>query len=178
VVGCGGGDAIREWLPQALACPRLVIDADGLNALAHDPALQRLTQRRQARGWVTVLTPHPLEAARLLGIGTAEVMADRLGNARLLSERFGVITVLKGSGTVVAEPGGLPWINATGNARLATAGTGDVLAGMIGAALARPHDSSAEAVRRAVAAHGALADHWPAGPALTAGQLALAARPL
>lgn len=178
VVGCGGGDAIREWLPQALACPRLVIDADGLNALAHDPALQRLTQRRQARGWVTVLTPHPLEAARLLGIGTADVMADRLGNARLLSERFGVITVLKGSGTVVAEPGGLPWINATGNARLATAGTGDVLAGMIGAALARPHDSSAEAVRRAVAAHGGLADHWPAGPALTAGQLALAARPL
>lgn len=178
VVGCGGGDAIREWLPLALACPRLVIDADGLNALAHDPALQRLTQRRQARGWVTVLTPHPLEAARLLGVGTADVMADRLASARQLSERFGAITVLKGSGTVVTEPGGTPWINATGNARLATAGTGDVLAGLIGAALARTHDNSAALVRRAVAAHGALADHWPAGPALTAGRLALAARPL
>lgn len=178
VVGCGGGDAIREWLPLALACPRLVIDADGLNALAHDPALQRLTQRRQARGWVTVLTPHPLEAARLLDTGTANVMANRLGSARQLSERFGAITVLKGSGTVVAEPGGTPWINATGSARLATAGTGDVLAGLIGAALARPHDNSAQAVRRAVAAHGALADHWPDGPTLTAGRLALAARPL
>ena len=178
VMGCGGGEAIREWLPLALACPRVVIDADGLNALVRDPALRHLTRRRQARGWVTVLTPHPLEAARLLDTGTADVMADRLGSARQLSERFGAITVLKGSGTVVAEPGGTPWINATGNARLATAGTGDVLAGMIGAALARPHDNSAEAVRRAVAAHGALADHWPAGPALTAGRLALAAQPL
>ncbi|WP_288252298.1 NAD(P)H-hydrate dehydratase [uncultured Hydrogenophaga sp.] len=178
VVGCGGGEAIREWLSPALACPRLVIDADGLNALAHDPALQRLAQRRQARGWATVLTPHPLEAARLLGIGTAEVMADRLASARQLSERFSAIVVLKGSGTVVAEPGGTPWINATGNARLATAGTGDVLAGMIGAALARPHGNSAEAVRRAVAAHGALADRWPTGHALTAGRLALAAQPL
>ncbi|NIM43619.1 MAG: NAD(P)H-hydrate dehydratase [Hydrogenophaga sp.] len=178
VAGCGGGEAIREWLSLALACPRLVIDADGLNALAHDTALQRLTQRRQARGWVTVLTPHPPEAARLLGIGTAEVMADRLASARQLSERFGAIAVLKGSGTVVAEPGRAPWINATGNARLATAGTGDALAGMIGAALARPHDDAAEAVRRAVAAHGALADRWPEGAALTAGRLALAARPL
>lgn len=178
VVGCGGGDAIREWLPLALACPRVVIDADGLNALARDPALQHLTKRRHARGWVTVLTPHPLEAARLLDTGTANVMADRLGSARQLSERFGAITVLKGSGTVVAEPGGTPWINATGSARLATAGTGDVLAGMIGAALARAHNNSAEAVRRAVAAHGALADRWPAGPALTAGRLALAAQPL
>lgn len=178
VVGCGGGDAIREWLPLALACPRLVIDADGLNALALDPALQHLARRRQARGWATVLTPHPLEAARLLDTGTADVMADRLGSARRLSERFGAITVLKGSGTVVTEPDGTPWINATGNARLATAGTGDVLAGLIGAALARPHNNGAEAVRRAVAAHGALADHWPAGPALTAGRLALAVRPL
>ena len=112
------------------------------------------------------------------GIGTAEVMADRLASARQISERFGAIAVLKGSGTVVAEPGRAPWINATGNARLATAGTGDALAGMIGAALARPHDDAAEAVRRAVAAHGALADHWPEGAALTAGRLALAARPL
>ncbi len=178
VAGCGGGEAIREWMPQALVCPRLVIDADGLNALARDPTLQRLAARRAARGWLTVLTPHPLEAARLLGTSTAEVMADRLGAARQLTKRFGAVTVLKGSGTVVTEPGGAPWINATGNARLATAGTGDVLAGMIGAALARPHEHGADAVRRAVAAHGALADHWPADHTLTAGRLARAAQPL
>jgi NAD(P)H-hydrate repair Nnr-like enzyme with NAD(P)H-hydrate dehydratase domain len=85
--------------------------------------------------------------------------------------------VLKGSGTVVAAPGALPWINATGNARLATAGTGDVLAGMVGAALARGDRSAFGAACAAVAHHGALADAWPTDRALTADALARAVRP-
>ncbi|MBL0918194.1 MAG: NAD(P)H-hydrate dehydratase [Hydrogenophaga sp.] len=178
VAGCGGGDALRAWLPRCLnAASHLVLDADGLNALAQDPALQTLLGSRATRGWVTVLTPHPLEAARLLGTSTATVMADRLANADTLAQRYGAVVVLKGSGTVVAAPGRRPWVNATGNARLATAGTGDVLAGLIGAALARGDRDAFSAACAAVAHHGALADAWPPNRALTASALARAAQP-
>lgn len=178
VCGCGGGSAVVPWLPVALArSPRLVLDADALNAVAQDPGLQTLLSQRRARHWTTVLTPHPLEAARLLGCNTAEVMADRLAAAQRLAQRWGVICVLKGSGTVVAAPDTLPWINATGNALLATAGTGDVLAGLIGAALARDQEPAFLSTCRAVAQHGALADRWPADQALLAGRLAAAIRP-
>lgn len=133
VCGCGGGDAVREALPALLSqAARLVLDADALNAVAADSALQTLLAARAARGRQTVLTPHPLEAARLLGSTTAAVQADRLVAARALAERFGAVVVLKGSGSVVAAPGALPSVNPTGNALLATAGTGDVLAGWIG----------------------------------------------
>lgn len=173
VAGCGGGGSVRDWLPRALSrAPRLVLDADGLNVLAQDPALQAQLARRAARGWTTVLTPHPLEAARLLGSDTATVMADRLASARALAERWGVIAVLKGSGSVVCAPGQTPWINATGNALLGTAGTGDVLAGLIGAALARGDRTAFAATCAAVANHGTLADTWPTGETLTAGALA------
>lgn len=170
--GCGGGPQIAAWLPQVLAeAAQLVLDADALNALAADEGLQdRLRQRRQP----TVLTPHPLEAARLLGSSTAAVQADRLAAAQTLAERFGAVVVLKGSGTVVAAPGQAPAINPTGNARLATAGTGDVLAGFVAAHLAAG-SSACEAARHAVYQHGALADAWPAGQALTASALARAA---
>ena len=172
VCGCGGGDAVRDLLPRVLdASAALVLDADALNAIAADAVLQRRLGARAARP--TVLTPHPLEAARLLGIGTAEVQADRLRAARELAQRFGATVVLKGSGTIVAAPDETPVINPTGNARLATAGTGDVLAGMIGAALARgvaPMEASSQAVWR----HGERADHWPAAQPLTAGALARA----
>jgi hydroxyethylthiazole kinase-like uncharacterized protein yjeF len=178
VAGCGGGDDVRSWLPHCLgaACP-VVLDADGLNAVASDPALQSLLSLRAARGQATVLTPHPLEAARLLGCTTADVMADRVGQAKALAQRYGAVVVLKGSGTVVAAPGERPWINATGNARLATAGTGDVLAGMVGAALARGDRSAFGAACAAVAHHGSLADAWPTDQALTADALARAVRP-
>ena len=79
-----------------------------------------------------MLTPHPLEAARLLGVASAEVQADRLRAAQALAERFGCVVLLKGSGSVIATPGRVPHINPTGNAALASAGTGDVLAGWIG----------------------------------------------
>lgn len=175
VCGCGGGSAVADSLPRILsACPRLVLDADALNAVSSDNALRNLLMRRQSRGWTTVLTPHPLEAARLLGLTTREVMKDRLSAAHLLSEQLGAITVLKGSGTVVQVPGQIPAINASGNPALATAGTGDVLAGWIGAALGREADSPAMAVLDAVFHHGRLADRWVAerDQTLTADRLA------
>lgn len=172
VCGCGGGAAVRDPLPRILEEARaLVLDADALNAIAADGALQALLGARALTGRATVLTPHPLEAARLLGIGTAEVQADRLRAAQWLAERFGATIVLKGSGTIVAAAGETPAINPTGNARLATAGTGDVLAGMIGAALAAGAPAMA-ASREAVWLHGERADRWPASLPLTAGALA------
>ena len=121
-----------------------------------------------------MLTPHPLEAARLGGISVAEVQADRLNAARQLAERFGCVVVLKGSGTVIAAPGQATRVNSTGNALLSTAGTGDVLAGMLGALLANGMDVH-EAACRGVFEHGRRADVWAArrpGQLLTASELA------
>lgn len=172
VCGCGGGDAVRQVLPRVLEqAVRLVLDADALNHVAGDGGLQRVLQARAANGQVTVLTPHPLEAARLLGSSSADVQADRLHAARELAARFQCVAVLKGSGTVLAAPGRVPVINPTGNARLATAGTGDVLAGLIGAHLAGGL-SGFEAAARAVHAHGLVADRWQMSVTLTASQLA------
>ena len=133
VCGCGGGDAVAAALPALLAhAGALVLDADGLNAVARDPALQTLLSDRASRGQATVLTPHPLEAARLLGVDTAQVQGHRLAAARDLADRFNAVVVLKGSGTVTAAPAATCAINSTGNAALASGGTGDVLAGWIG----------------------------------------------
>ena len=166
VCGCGGGSAITGHLPLILtSCPTLVLDADALNAIAGDGVLRKALVGRAARDWVTVITPHPLEAARLLSTSTTEVMKDRLGAAHSLSEQLGVTTVLKGSGTVVQVPGETPRINASGNPALATAGTGDVLAGWIGASLAATTHRSVShsaAVMGAVFGHGLQADHWVA----------------
>ncbi len=173
--GCGGGDAVRGVLPALLSNARsLVLDADALNAIAADTNLQALLRARNARSdRPTVMTPHPLEAARLLGVGAGEVQSDRLGAARRLVERFGGVVVLKGSGTVIASASAPPRVNATGNARLATAGTGDVLAGMVAANLAQGYDALPAACD-AVWRHGALADGWRGDGALTAGALAAA----
>ena len=83
------------------------------------------------------MTPHPAEAARLTGTGTAAVQADRLGTALALAARFNAAIVLKGAGSVLAFPDGTWAINGTGNVGLASGGTGDVLAGMLGAMLAQ-----------------------------------------
>jgi hydroxyethylthiazole kinase-like uncharacterized protein yjeF len=172
VCGCGGGDAVRAHLPRVLSgAARLVLDADALNAVALDTQLQRLLRGRAARGWRTVLTPHPLEAARLLGTDSQSVQQDRLAAARQLAEAWRCTVVLKGSGTVLAAPGRMARINPTGNARLATAGTGDVLAGAIGAALAAGLPEH-EAAWQAVYLHGLCADAWPSGETLTASLLA------
>lgn len=172
VCGCGGGDAVRASLPRLLSlAARLVLDADALNALAADPSLATLLLARARRHLGTVLTPHPLEAARLLGSSTAEVQADRPSAARSLAGRFQCVVVLKGSGSIVAAPGHAPRINATGNASLATAGTGDVLAGWLGGRWAQ--SASAEPFSlavQAVAEHGAAAHPHALGP-MRAGDL-------
>ncbi len=174
VCGCGGGEAVPEVLPAVLArAARLVLDADALNAVASSAALQTALAKRAALRQGTILTPHPLEAARLLGCSAQAVQADRLAAAQSLAERFGCVCVLKGSGSVVAGPGRVPTINPTGNARLATAGTGDVLAGMLGAHWAEGKESFAAACS-AVYQHGRLADRWPADQALVASALAKA----
>ena len=172
VCGCGGGQAIAHVLPEIVSrAARLVLDADALNIIAAQAALHALVVARGQHGQPTVITPHPLEAARLLGLTTTEVQADRLNAAQQLADQFNCVAVLKGSGTVIAAPDRVPAINPTGNARLATAGTGDVLAGMVGAHLAAGA-SALRAASEAVYQHGQAADVWPAGLALTASALA------
>ena len=175
VCGCGGGDAVRHVLPQVLSqAPRLVLDADALNAIAVDTSLQTLllarSKRQTSAGLPTILTPHPLEAARLLGFSTAQVQADRLAAAQTLADRFGCVVILKGAGSVIAAPGLTPYINANGNAKLATAGTGDVLAGMVGAHLAASQDAFQSACT-ATHRHGLAADTWSTANTLTASEL-------
>jgi hydroxyethylthiazole kinase-like uncharacterized protein yjeF len=132
VCGCGGGTTVDRWLPQMLArAGRLVLDADALNAVARNEDLKHALRARRGKGLATVLTPHPLEAARLLGVSVQQIQASRLNAALQLSARYASTAVLKGSGTVIASPGLLPEINITGNGALATAGTGDVLAGWL-----------------------------------------------
>ena len=181
VCGCGGGEAVREPLPRLLsAAGRLVLDADALNAVAGDAKLQTLLRARAKRGRMTVLTPHPLEAARLMAFDTAQVQQDRLGAAQSLADDLNCVVVLKGSGTVVAAPGLSPRINPTGNASLATAGTGDVLAGWLGGVWAQEDgdlhlERAAQAACAAVFRHGAAADACRS-PVLRAGDLIEAMR--
>ncbi len=173
VCGCGGGEAVRATLPALLThAGRLVLDADALNAIATDAALQTLLRQRADKGMATVLTPHPLEAARLLQCDTPQVQNNRLHAAQCLVDQFKLTVVLKGSGTVVSSWGELPRINSSGNAALASAGTGDVLAGCVGGWWAQNPQSHPAAVAAMVSAavwwHGQAADDWrdggPSGP--------------
>jgi ADP-dependent NAD(P)H-hydrate dehydratase / NAD(P)H-hydrate epimerase len=181
VCGCGGGQAVKTVLAKVLSTAvRAVVDADALNAISGDVQLQTLLKARASRGYSTVLTPHPLEAARLLGCTAAQIQADRLAAAQELAARFQCVVVLKGSGTVIAAPAEVQAINRTGNALLATPGTGDVLAGMVGACMAGSAHGDGEtfhAACSAVFAHGKVADLWAlnkSGQALTASVLAAA----
>ncbi|WP_343732557.1 NAD(P)H-hydrate dehydratase [Duganella sp.] len=153
--GLGGARHAHDLLARAIGCgSALLADADALNLLATDPALQGAMAQRPA---AVVLTPHPLEAARLLGGTIAAVQADRLAAARTLAARLHAVVILKGSGTVIAAPNGNAVINTTGNPALATAGTGDVLAGLCGALLAQGWPQW-EAALAAVWLHGMAAD--------------------
>jgi hydroxyethylthiazole kinase-like uncharacterized protein yjeF len=126
----------------------MILDADALNLVAaHRELAEQVRQRydstppTQAQAStphaITILTPHPLECARLLQTSCAAVQRDRIAAARAVARRYRSIVVLKGSGTVIAQPDGMAWINPTGNAGLATGGSGDVLSGLIGAFLAQ-----------------------------------------
>lgn len=169
VCGCGGGSAVAEVLPAVLAhAARLVLDADALNAVATDAGLRQRLRARAAHGRDTVVTPHPLEAARLAARPLADIQADRLARAQALADELACTVLLKGSGTVVAAPGVLPRVNPTGNARLGSAGSGDVLAGWIGGWWSAS-DGAAPAVSAAAAwLHGRAAEAPPLGLPLTA----------
>jgi hydroxyethylthiazole kinase-like uncharacterized protein yjeF len=159
-IGCGLGQDRQAWqYLQSVVGSRalMVCDADALNLLAAMPELTRPVQQRVAP---TVLTPHPLEAARLLGISTRRIQDDRIGAAQTLARRYNAVVVLKGAGTVIADSWGHYAINSSGNPVLATGGTGDVLAGII-AALA----AGSTAVPAATAATAALAGVWLHGAA-------------
>ena len=171
VCGCGGGLAVVKVLPKVLQeSSQLLLDADAINAIAKDPWLRELLQQRAAKQLTTVITPHPLEAARLLNTDSATVQHDRLHAAQKLADDLKCTVVLKGSGTVIAKTHQTPVINPTGNARLATGGTGDVLAGLLGARLAQGMPEF-EAACAAVFEHGEAADHCDLST-LTAGKLA------
>ena len=174
VAGCGGGQAIAPLLDDILQhSARLVLDADGLNAVAESPDQRALLRARGTTPGLrqTVITPHPLEAGRLLGCTAQVVQQDRLHAAQALSTQLQCTVILKGSGTVIASPGETPRINTSGNGLLAIGGTGDVLAGLTGSLLAQGHTAH-DAACMAAWQHGAAADRWPSDTALTASRLA------
>jgi hydroxyethylthiazole kinase-like uncharacterized protein yjeF len=178
--GLGGSADAMALLAAALAGDAaVVLDADGLNLVAASVDLGERLRARASRHLATILTPHPLEAARLLARSTQEVQQDRIGSAEELAARYAAVVVLKGSGTVIAANGERAVINANGNPGLATGGSGDVLAGLCGALLAQGWPAHAAATG-AVWLHGAAADRLVeqgVGPiGLTAGELPAAVR--
>ncbi len=180
-LACGPGMGTRRTAASLLKKSLrldipLLLDADALNLLAATPALQRTAASRHA---ATLLTPHPAEAARLLACDVTHVQEDRLRAATDLAKRFNAFVALKGCGTVVASPQGECFINTSGNPGLATAGSGDVLSGIILALLAQGWPAQ-EALLAGVHLHGEAADRLVArgcGPVgLTAGELIASAR--
>lgn len=175
--GMGRSVHAAALLERALATTvPLVLDADALNILAFEPNLQTALRTRRAP---VVLTPHPAEAARLLDLETAAVQDDRIAMAQELARRFQAWVALKGCGTLIADPDGRWWINTTGNPGLASAGSGDVLTGLITALLGQGWPST-EALLAACHLHGAAADRLAAagiGPVgMCASEIADAAR--
>jgi hydroxyethylthiazole kinase-like uncharacterized protein yjeF len=155
-IGPGLGQDARAhgMLETALGAPcPLLLDADALNLLAADPTLGQRASHRHAP---TLLTPHPGEAARLLGIGSAEVQANRIEAAQTLCARFHAHVVLKGAGSVIAHPGNRYAINTSGGPWLAQAGAGDRLTGMVAALLGQGMDAG-DALEAAVWLHGSAA---------------------
>jgi hydroxyethylthiazole kinase-like uncharacterized protein yjeF len=156
-VGPGLGVSAQSAALLAKAVPAplpLVLDADALNLLSGDTSLRSLVVARQAP---TVLTPHPAEAARLLGVATSEVQSDRVRSALALATQYRCGIVLKGAGSVCAWPDGKWAINTSGNPGMASAGMGDVLTGIVAALLAQGV-APETALAAAVYLHGAAAD--------------------
>jgi hydroxyethylthiazole kinase-like uncharacterized protein yjeF len=130
----------------------VVLDADGLNAF------EGRTDELGGKGRLVVITPHPGEMARLAGCSIADVQKDRLGVARTFSREHEVMVVLKGNRTLVVRPDGEAWVNTTGNPGMSTAGTGDILTGMVAAMIAQNPQEALTAVCAAVHLHGLAGD--------------------
>jgi NAD(P)H-hydrate epimerase len=152
--GLGRGPGVAQFVHELIerSTVPLVLDADAVTVLADDPG--RLVGRDERD---VIITPHPGEMARLIGSTTEEVQANRIEVALDFATTHRVYVVLKGHRTVIAAPDGQVFINPTGNAGMATGGTGDVLTGMIAAWLAQLLDPEA-ACRLAVFLHGAAGD--------------------
>jgi hydroxyethylthiazole kinase-like uncharacterized protein yjeF len=163
----------------------MVIDADALNAIESNPSIRAAFETKKteaARPCLPfIFTPHPGEAANLLGKSSAEVQADRIGTALAIAQQFAGVVVLKGAGTVVAHPDGRYVINTTGNPGMASGGTGDALSGMLAAFLAIGLEAW-DAARLGVYLHGAAGDaavHHGMGPhGLTASDVIFESRTL
>ena len=177
--GLGLSAAAAELTRRAIAAPLpLLLDADALNLLAAHPALARSLAKRAAPA---LLTPHPAEAARLLGCTIDAIQDDRIGAALNLARRMNAGVVLKGCGSVIAFADGRWFINTSGNPGLAGAGSGDVLTGMAAALLAQGWPAE-QALLAAVHLHGLAAEALAAageGPiGLSASELPAHARRL
>ncbi len=142
---------VRELVERRTA--PMVIDADGLNALAPWP-----DELKGSDELPIIITPHPGEMARLIGKTNADVQADRIGIAREFATKHHVIVVLKGSRSLIAEPDGNVYVNPTGNAGMATAGSGDVLTGLIAGLLAQSPANALGATIAGVYLHGLAGD--------------------
>jgi hydroxyethylthiazole kinase-like uncharacterized protein yjeF len=169
--GLGRGESVTAFVRELLekSGAPLVLDADALNAFAGEPAA--LVGRE---GRDVIITPHPGEMARLVGCTVDDLQSDRLGLATDFARTHQVTVVLKGYRTIIATPSGHLFVNPTGSPGMATGGTGDVLAGMIGAWLGQLLDAEA-ACRLAVYLHGSageLADADSGEVSMTAGDLA------
>lgn len=153
--GLGTSASAIELIHKAVKTETpLVLDADALNIIAHDPDLQA---QIGARKHPTLMTPHPAEAARLLGCSVADVQSDRILAALTLAQRHQAHVVLKGSGSLIATPAGRWYINCSGHPGMASAGMGDVLTGLVTSLLAQ-HWPVPEALIAAAHLHGAAAD--------------------
>lgn len=178
IVGCGLGQ--NENAARALHalwngdCPQLILDADAIHLLVNYPKLFPPAKRADL-----VLTPHPGEAAHLLDVGIGQIQGNRSWAAREIANRYRAWVVLKGHETVISSARGFLHVNHTGNPGLATAGSGDVLAGIIGSLLAQ-NIPAEEAVSAGVWLHGAAAEILSAaqiGPiGLLAGEVTEAVR--
>jgi ADP-dependent NAD(P)H-hydrate dehydratase / NAD(P)H-hydrate epimerase len=177
--GLGESDIAFDLLERALKSPLpLVLDADALNILSNSPTLWPLIASRTAQN---VLTPHPAEAARLLGQTRDQVQENRVCSAQTLAARYNALVVLKGCGSVIATPKGEWFINSSGHPGMASGGMGDVLTGFISALMAQGWPAL-EAVLACVHLHGKAAERLEAegeGPiGLVASEMYRAARAL
>lgn len=177
--GMGRAEHALGILRRAIHIPcTLLLDADALHLLSGDPHLR---DDLRTRPYPCILTPHPGEAAALLECSMAEVQADRTSAASTISHRFNAITVLKGSGSIVAVPDGRWFVNRSGNPGMSSAGMGDALCGII-AALVAQGMTAESATLLGVHLHGAAADRLVedgTGPiGLTAGEVIPMARTL